>query len=569
MSSLPRLGFRSRSGRFSPLAGLLCLALWIPRLWGADDAGAVEPTKLPAVVVEGAPVFSAPQSWLHGEIPGFEILSSASERATGRFLRDFQLLRSAVDVCLPGANQAAAGSSAELILCGKGRGLEDFVPEQKAEDDTFLSGIFLQKDERVVIVADLRSGERTFDAGSNVENDAYQAFNEEYFRFLLRRGLGAKPPPWLEQGLISLLSSIEISGNVVTIGKLTEGVRVEESPVDPEQTTTIISSNDFVRILGKSAIQPFDRFFSSSPPTGAAGVVWRAQAYAFTHMCLYGEGKRYQSAFLTFARRACRETVTESLFKECFGRGYKDMAIALRGYLEFTMHQYVQIQARHGQTLPEPASVTFREATDSESGRMTGTAFLLAGKTDRARDALFGPYSRGARDARLIAALGLFELERGDSARARTFLEDALRKNGKDMSACLALARLRFAEALEKMPELSPEQERNALEPLLAASKAAPPSAEGLMLAAEIVGAGGNAPTEDAMKLLLGGVQLHPRNLRLVYACAAVCRKFGHEKEADALSEWGEKQAQTPESRALFAKLRTGAAPAASASKSP
>lgn len=532
-----------------------------------------EVTELPQLVVEGSRVFPAPQAWSYSEIPGFEVLSNASERNTKRFLERFQRLRSAVDICLPGANQAASRLPATLIICAQGKGLEAFLPDKtlQSEDPRLLSSVFLQKEGRVAIVVDLRASDALLEDGTTIETDPDQAFYENYFRFLIRQGIGAHTPHWLEQGLVSLFSSIDVTSDAVTIGKAEATPNVRQDPTDPEgeQTTTSFASNDFISILKRHALISLDRFFTEAVPSGSEKVFWNAQAYAFTHMCLYGDGKRYQAAFLKFAQRACREPVTEPLFKECFGRSFADMGVELRGYLEFTAHEYVQLSAKKGQRIPLPAPVTVRAATDAESGRLAGGALLLGGHAEEGHDALLAPYVRGERDPRLLSALGLAELSRGKEARAKLLLEAGFKGKAPDYDACLALSRLRLKEALSQNTLLTAEQEKTVLAPLYLSAKTVQPPAEAVGLIAETLSKGAAAPDEAEKRFLLWATQLHPKNAALVYAAAVVCRQYGFEPEASTLVSWGLKISATAEGKALFAQLRDKGPPGAASAPAP
>ncbi|MEO5961707.1 MAG: hypothetical protein ABIR80_21545, partial [Opitutaceae bacterium] len=62
------------------------------RLFAADEnAGPV--VELPKLVVTDSRELPPPEAWRYATIPGFEILTNASDKATQRLMRDFEIFR--------------------------------------------------------------------------------------------------------------------------------------------------------------------------------------------------------------------------------------------------------------------------------------------------------------------------------------------------------------------------------------------------------------------------------------------------------------------------------------------
>jgi hypothetical protein len=142
-------------------------------------------------------------------------------------------------------------------------------------------------------------------------------------------------------------------------------------------------------------------------PVGSA---WAKQCYAFVHMCLYGEGQRYQKGFIKFLTRLVQEEPSEALFKECFGESYRSMGASLRGYVNAAAYKSMEWNAGKGSKgFADFAPITLHDASQADVGRIKGETFALAGYRDAAQIELITAYRRGERDARLLAALGLFE----------------------------------------------------------------------------------------------------------------------------------------------------------------
>ncbi len=85
---------------------------------------------LPEYTVRTDRMLPLPEAWRYARIPGFEVLSSSSERETRRVVREFQEVRRAIDVVWPGM-QRGLPRDCLLIVCGPGR-FAPFVPTKNA-----------------------------------------------------------------------------------------------------------------------------------------------------------------------------------------------------------------------------------------------------------------------------------------------------------------------------------------------------------------------------------------------------------------------------------------------------
>lgn len=509
--------------------------------------------ELPTFTVTDSRILPPPESWRYAEIPGFEILSNASTRETKRFVSDFQLLQQVVDVIWPAARMVTPAVPTALVLCKRGDSFSAFLSPEQNREWQRMNSLFLQGGESAAIVIDFALDEVDIGAGIMEENDPYRAFYLQYFRFLIRRMI-ATPPPWLEEGLVQLFASVDFDKKSVDFGKIGDGFGNYRS-------------GDFHQRLQRRALVSMDVLFAPERPRRDRAPLWDAQAYAFVHLCLYGNGKRYQKPFIKFIDRLSREPVSEELFKECFGMSYNRMAIEIRGYTEFTAHQYVRYQATKGKKVFEdPPPIELREATEAEVGRIKGEALRLAGNTDDARSALIAPYIRGSRDPRLLASLGLFELSAGQDDRARKFLEAAAKANAVRARAYLELARLRYRDALAQpggtAGKLSPEQSAAVLQPLHIAHRQPPPQLAVYELMLEVwQNSITTPPARESFTTLLEGLDRFPGSLKLVYQTAEFGSQNGFPEQAARLADYGLKVSRTDEAKSRFAQLKASLPP--------
>ncbi len=551
----------------------LTLRFLLPLTLGflAGAARSAEPASTAAVRAEPAielPVFEVkdsrllplPESWRYAEVPGFEILSRISERETKRFVQDFLLLQEVIEVIMPGLTRGHVTVPTALILCGRGKGFDEFVPAAQSEDRYGMNSLFFKNPERAAIVIDFAISELRFNTEEEtVESDPYRSFYIEYFRYLIRRQMAQPPPPWFEEGLVQLFGAIDFSKKWITFAQIGDGFGAEKL-------------GDFNHILSRRAIMPMAEMLRPEGPK-ARTRYWKAQCYAFVHLCLYGMNGKYQKSFVQFLTRLSTEPLTEKLFQECFKKTYKQMALELRGHVEFTVYKAMRFEAKKGQQLPDPPPFTLRDAADAEVGRIKGEVLRLGGKGDESHNALIAPYVRGERDPRLLAALGLDELQSGRPDRARKFLEAATQAKVVRARAYLELARLRLDDARARPGapngQLDAAQVTGVLEPLFVAMKQPPPMAEVYSLVADTWSLSAVAPQAQHLGVVIEGIKRFPRDTALLMQTTLLAAKRGFPEEAKALAERGVKISRDPGEqdrfRMLAAAVTRDAAPAAPA----
>jgi hypothetical protein len=159
----------------------------------------------------------------------------------------------------------------------------------------------------------------------------------------------------------------------------------------------------------------------------------------------------------------------------------------------------------------------------------------------------------------LLAALGLQERGAGEPARARKFLEAAVRAKAIRPRAYLELARLRFADAAAQPAageKFSPEQTAAILSVLFAARSQPPPLPE----VYEAIGDAWDrcvvSPTAAHLAVLDEGVRYFPRNATLVYQDAALKTKSGLPADAAGLVDLGLRIAPDGATRDKFETLK-------------
>jgi len=552
----------------------------------ADPVATGPLLELPKMTVTEMRNLPAPEAWRYSQVPGLEILSAVSDRETQKLLRDFQLFNDAITVVWP-ALKAHRSVPMSLILCGTGQKFDSFVPLSPDKPQVSRASLLLHNSEQVAIVlnfgiksldlnlSDVETGaplnpsgvapgsdpsdSASVDGGPGVrlQVDFYHQLYREYVRYQLSFNQ-PRLPAWLEEGLAQLLMRMKVDTKFIEFAKV-------EDPSPSTGGVTDVDEHDFNQTLANRGFMPLAEFFAtghdSPEATNPLTGTWAKQAQALVHMWLYGEGKRFNKGFAQFVARSTQEPVTEAMFQDCFKVSYKEMLTTLRIYVRNTAYVHQEFIAKKGSGLPEPAPLVLRDATEAEAGRIKGEAQVLASHLELARDEMLAPYARGITDGPLLASLGLMEKSRGETARARRFLEAAVQANVVRPRAYLELTNLRLAQVSPAGAALTAAQTQTVLQPLLAARQQ-PPLPEVYELMAEIWLRSETPPSAQDLDVLNQGVMLFQRRPVLLLHAAVLNGKYGNPAAARTMADFGVKLSRTAEARQAFADVLASLPPA-------
>lgn len=539
--------------------------------------------ELPKYTVTNPLELPAPEAWRYARIPGFEVLSNASDGATQRFLKDFQVMQQVLDITWPVLRRVGTPLPTTLILTTRGRAadaffhprgrlveiamafeFQEFDPSDPTQGRGGLSRVasrFYADEEQACIVVNLA------EEGSG-NADPYRQFYEQYLRYLMSR-FDAPMPPWLVEGVASLFAGIDYSEKWIEFGQL--GGRKDDfnqlltpkpagAPAgDSDDPAPQSQRDDAVPApltSGVGAVPALAAMLGASEEQMRGDPKLRILARGFVHLCLYGRGLKYQKPLFVYLSRVKGGAGSEEIFRESFGMTYAQMRDELVGYAAFTDYRHIQFSAQKGRGLTRPDATTLRAATPAEIGRIKGDGLLLAGNRDAALLELLAPYLRKQQDNDLLAALALFELHSESSTRAqrgRKLLEAAVAGGTTRAKAYLELARLRIGEQVGSVDGAQREQ---VLELLRKAATLPPPLFGVYEQLANLWWETEAKPPSGDLVLLEQGVRRFPGQLGLVYRTARLCADGGRVAQAAAMAEWGERAAREPKDKQRFAELR-------------
>lgn len=561
--------------RRSCLLFVASLSLWLG--FAADTARTADPVlELPKLTVNDQAPLPDVESWRYSRITGFEVLSNASDSESKKLLADFLKFQRAVRAAWPAPAKPLAAST--LILCGRDKKFDAFIPAALSHSESPVPSLFLRDREQIAIVVDLEARRVEIKdpvaalaanaAFVEYEIDAYRQLYREYIHYLLSQG-EVSQPAWLEEGLAQIVMDIELTDRSLILGKIEtyRGSATGGSPAGTEDTDAtvadaVVGEQPFNMVLQHRSLLPFDRFFAITDKDEEArhplgNTLWAKQAYAFVHYCLFGEKLQYKESLATFVTRLSREPLSEELFKQCFHVSYAEMSKQLRGYILYTRHKYQQYPLNESDPAKAAAPIALADATATQIGILKGDAFRLAGHREAALAEYRAAYVRGGRDAALLA--GLAETQT-DPALAERFNNEAVRAGISRPSAYITQARARLAAfKADPGPEgkLTAAQMTAVLTPLFKARSLPPPSPETYLLIAEAWAASSVPAEAKHLGVLDEGVRQFPRDSELIYRTAKLYENASQVPTALAITQLGLRFAREPAAKTRLEELQT------------
>ncbi|WP_414660658.1 hypothetical protein [Horticoccus sp. 23ND18S-11] len=549
---------------------------------GAVAAAEPKVIALPPYLVEES---AKPLPWRYADVAGWEVLSTCSDRLTRELVANHHRLHILLAELLPPTLQLNLSVKGTLLFVDSAHQpptSQEVVAQMAltaAEQDR-LDDVVVPIDDgrlrrrppppRYTYLPNLRLWDR--DAGAlfamvkeSEFNASRVALTSDYVAYLLRNRLPALPP-WYVSGVLSLFARARFTEDALTIDRLdwlseTGSAALKSGP----------AANRALLPLGEFLAGDLS---SGDPAQGETLSLWQAQSALFVHWGLAGRGAPRRTAFWTFAARAATESVTEALFRECFGLDFATAQQQLTAHLAEAMRDRLALRPATRPRLPE---FPLRPASEGEIARIKGEwerleigfvkahfPVLVSKYVAQARRTLRRAEERGHRDAPLLAVMGLCEVDAGDDGAARDFLEAAAADNTPlRPRAGFELARLRFAALRAARagaaPGLNAGEAGTVLTPLLGTRSQQPPLPEVYELIAEVWATSAQAPARADLAVLEEGVRLFPRRVELVHRTAELSLRHGFTDTARWLISLGLNLAPDAATRARFESLQARA----------
>lgn len=516
---------------------LACFAAFPDRHASAAEtprrSGAVE---LPPMLVEES-VSSVP--WLYVNVGGTEFLSRCSESTTRSLVEAWVQKLQLVRALVPEEFLARMDVPSVFVLYA-----QDLQHTMSAEIQRELQGP--SRGDDVNIAPSMRLSDRDMHASiAYIDETLFDAstlsVSAGHVRYLLNARV-PQPPTWLLDGIERTYRRADFVLEPVTLGPLVwhNSSESEALASDPTRPRALLPA---VELFASDAARAKENRHARRAEARAA------TQELFVRWAIVGSSAT-REALWKFAARAAETPATEAMFASFFGFDFSELRDRLSDYLPKAVVERTRLDPAKPAPVPR---FEIERATPNEIARVRGEWERLAiGHVQRrlprarepylaqARRTLHRAYHAGDRDPRLLATMGLCEIEAGNESAARQFLEPAVAAGVVRPRAYYELARLRFTELRRGAPEakvFSFTEIAPVVGPLQRAATQSPPLPEVFALLGEAWARCELTPNAAEFAELEMGARLFARRPEVAYPLALALVRHGKKTEATALLE--------------------------------
>lgn len=560
-------------------AGMVCMVVFCsaPLGWMRETETLVE---LPPFMVEA----DAAKPWRYAAVPGAEILSRCPDEITRQMIQRQYRLHELLTLLVPPELQVHRSQPRYFVFYNSDQQSlvnRDMVAKLEAQEQALQSAGKMQvgPELHVGYLPNFRFWDQDSLAIFFVINPLEQDREDftlaaSYVRYLLAARAPALPD-WFIEGLLSvyahtelavppLQSALDIMASAQRIG----GPRVERDEIRIRRFTPALFGLKSAPLKKKdppAQLAPVAEVFGASSGHYDA-TKRRATAAVFIRWALdpgrlgskaaalrnprHSKGPASQAKNLwALVERTAKSEMSESLLSEYFDLDYAQLDATLQAYAPVSMAEDFTLKADRPITL---AKVELRDATVLETSRIHGELtrleidyvrelfpVLVESYSAQARRILRRAYDVGERDSRLLASLGICEVDARDDGAALPFLRAATESGVARPRAWYELARIEFERLVGAKGKAKPTSEdlRRVLEHLGTARGQRPFMPEVYELYARIWSYAEMPLGKNILTVLNSGLHLFPHRVGLLHQVALLMAQHGRTDEAKALVE--------------------------------
>lgn len=299
-----------------------------------------------AITLSTLATHGAESHWTRLRTPNFEMYSGAGQRAARDTIREFEQVRAFFLQLFTGP--PAKPAPVRLVAFGS---MKEYEPYRLNE---FAIAYYHQTPQRDTIVM------------SHAGSDTFPIAVHEYVHLLVRHA-GLDLPPWLNEGLAELYSTLRPINDKVIIGDLI-----------PNRRRALLEGGwvPLATILGADHNSPYYN------EKNKAGSLYN-EGWALTHMlCLRAE---YRPKFNQLIRAIAGGTDSIQALTTVYGRTLPQIEVDLQSYMRGTFFQGVLVPAKLDKASDE---VPVESLSDYDTGLMFADLLYRPGKEADAKSAL-------------------------------------------------------------------------------------------------------------------------------------------------------------------------------------
>ena len=333
--------------------------------------------------------------WRHGSVPGFEVLTRASEHDTNWRIDALRRGMWIEGKVMP--RDWLPDSAVPYTIILDDTDLREVPADQihmkptvlSSPADAFTWGI-LSDNTNLSIETVGSSDSDTVAINNNLYGVDTAALMDSTIS--LERLARCTPPlpPWLIAGLTGRTSGVfrEAFG---LLADTSNGVLDRPGPVRRAAGpgtlwVSLAETQRMLKLLWHNShdpsftVPPLRLMFAKATPPAERLALWESEAALFVRWGLMGADgpdPANRSAFLEFVRRAQRAPVTEEMFVDCFGCGYEAMEVKLAAFLRKVLAKPTFVAWDMPAGVQEPVNLS--EATSDQIGRILGDWLRMQG----------------------------------------------------------------------------------------------------------------------------------------------------------------------------------------------
>ena len=354
-----------------------------------------------AILVAFAPnTLTAADQWVKLATPHFELYTTAGEKKGREAILYFEQVRS---FFLEASASKRANEFPIRIVAFRGE--KQYQPYRF---NTFAFAYYARGRNRDYIVM------------QDIVSEHYPAAIHEYTHMIIEH-TGLKPPPWLNEGMAELYSTLTPVGKKAAVGDIIPG-----------RAQTLLNN----KWIPLDALTSADRQSPLYNESNRAGMFY-AESWALTHMLFFAPD--YRPNFAKFVVAASSGKTMDEACQTVFGKRLTEVETGLRQYLRGERFYRVLFDIKLEKSAEDP---DVSEASPFESGMVLADLLALTNKTKEALSA----YQQLARDnpdkPDVEESLGYLAWQSGDHDAARGHFARALATGTKNAQMCFDYAML-------------------------------------------------------------------------------------------------------------------------------
>ncbi|MBI3210893.1 MAG: hypothetical protein HYZ37_18565 [Candidatus Solibacter usitatus] len=232
--------------------------------------------------------------------------------------------------------------------------------------------------------------------------DRGRATFHEFAHLASHHSLGVPLPPWLEEGLAEVYSTLEPANSSVRLGiSIQEHVRLLGNK-------TWLSAQELGSVAGGSALWGDEQRVA----------LFYAQSWVLTHLLRLDS--RYRDGFAGFLREMRAGVPQHEAFPQAFGKSYMQASADAAHYLQRGNFPAVMYPLP-----PDSASATHAASCSGVEGELAFSRLAIAAQKPQAADSIYQRLSQMKRDPQVLAGLGILSMALGKAESAKEYLAAA------------------------------------------------------------------------------------------------------------------------------------------------